>query len=526
MNVRTVILGFLALLCFNVSAQSPGSGIDVQHYTFNIDLNDSTNNIVCKTDVSLKFLTTVKSFSLDLVKKNSAGRGMLVNSVTQDGKLVPFSQEAEKLIINSTGSVGSDHVYSIGYYGTPKDGLIISKNKYGQRTFFGDNWPNRAHNWLVCVDDPADKASVDFVVTAPAHYDVVSNGLKIAEALLPSNKRETHWRETAQLSTKIMVIGVARFAVKNNGNVYGVPVYSYVFPQDSAKGFKSYAYAKEILPFFMDRIGPYAYKKLANVQSKTIFGGMENAGAIFYFEDSPGDIGIESLMAHEIAHQWFGDAASEKNFNNLWLSEGFATYLTNYYLENKYRGDTLKSRLASDREKVIAFEKDRLTPVVDTSEKSNLKVLLNPNSYEKGSWVLHMLRRKLGDGTFFKGLREYYAKYNSGNADTEDFRKIMEQASGKNLSVFFNQWLYTAGHPSLLIKCNYDAIGKKLSLSIKQQQEKLYDLPLDILIDGQIYQAHLTQKELYISIPSTKRPITITADPNVNLLATFAILGM
>ncbi|PJJ83346.1 M1 family metallopeptidase [Mucilaginibacter auburnensis] len=509
--------------CFVAQAQPPGAIIDVQHYKFNIDLNDSTNNIVCKADVTLKFIKNTRSFNLDLVQKNNSGKGMLISAITEGDKAVEFSQSADKLTINTTGAVGTDHTYTISYQGVPADGLIISKNKYGKRTFFGDNWPNRAHNWLVSVDDPADKAAVDFVVTAPAHYDVVANGLKLSETDLPAGRKQTHWEEKQVLPTKIMVIGVADFAIKNVGNVSGIPVYSYVFPQDSVKGFKSYNYAREILPFFIKKVGPYAYEKLANVQSKTIFGGMENAGAIFYHEESPTDRGIEALMAHEIAHQWFGDAASEKNFFNLWLSEGFATYMTHYYLENKYGIDTLKKRLVADRAKVLAFEKDRLKPVVDTSERRDFMVMLNANSYEKGSWVLHMLRRKLGEEAFWKGIREYYAEYKGGNANTMDFMKVMEKASGKDLDVFIKQWLYTAGHPDVVIKWQYLSNIHTIKLTVTQQQQQVYHFPLDISINGQMHRVDVNSREITANFSSAKQPTKIVPDPNINLLATFAV---
>jgi aminopeptidase N len=133
--------------------------------------------------------------------------------------------------------------------------------------------------------------------------------------------------------------------------------FTYVFPEDKETGFKSYAVAKEILPFFIKNVGPFAYEKLANVQSKTIFGGMENASCIFYFEESVKSNTIEELMAHEIAHQWFGDAASEKSWPNLWLSEGFATYFTNLYLESKYSVEKLKQRVLADTTAIFALEK-------------------------------------------------------------------------------------------------------------------------------------------------------------------------
>ena len=341
---------------------------------------------------------------------------MLVSVITEGSRTVTFLQDSDAVSINSPAKAGSVHSYIIDYAGVPADGLIISTNKYGHRTFFGDNWPNRAHNWLPCADYPGDKATVDFIVTAPDHYQVVSNGLKAEESPLPNHLKLTHWHETAPLPTKVMVIGVADFAIDHPGDPDHIPVYTYVFPEDKTAGFKNYAFADDILPFYIKKIGPYAYEKLANVQSKTIFGGMENAGAIFYFENSVTSAGIEELMAHEIAHQWFGDAASEKSFSNLWLSEGFATYMTNVYLENKYGTDTLRKRLIADRTNVFKFEEKRNSPVVDTTVKGNYMQLLNANSYQKGGWVLHMLRRKLGENMFWKGIRAYYKKYDGGNA--------------------------------------------------------------------------------------------------------------
>ncbi|MGZ3861503.1 MAG: M1 family metallopeptidase, partial [Flavisolibacter sp.] len=215
-----------------------------------------------------------------------------------------------------------------------------------------------------------------------------------------------------------------------------------------------------------------------NVQSKTIFGGMENAGSIFYFEESPTTKGIEELMAHEIAHQYFGDAASEKNFGHVWLSEGFATYVTNLYLENKYGPDTMKKREAADRKVVFGFEKRRNTPVVDTLVKDNFMQLLNANSYQKGGWVLHMLRQELGDSLFRKTIQAYYQQYKGGNAETRDFEAVAEKVSGKDLKGFFDQWLYGPGIPELNI--SYSIRGKEVWIRIEQTQKSVFRFPLEV----------------------------------------------
>jgi aminopeptidase N len=318
---------------------------------------------------------------------------------------------------------------------------------------------------------------------------------------------------------------VADFAVDHTGDVGKVPVYAYLFPESRVAGFKSYAFAEEILPFYIQKFGPYAYEKLANVQSKTIFGGMENASAIFYFENSVTSKGIEELMAHEIAHQWFGDAASETSFAHLWLSEGFATYMTNVYLEHKYGADTLKKRMIADRVMVLSFESQRLTPVVDTGVKGNFMQMLNANSYQKGGWALHMLRRKLGDTLFFKGIRAYYTKYDGGNANTEDFKNVMAEAAGQNLDQFFNQWLYTAGHPQLAVAWKYDAEKKEVLFTIIQKQDYLFEFPLEISIDGLLQTVQVKDKITEIGLPASGEDAAVSIDPNVNLLAGFDLQG-
>ncbi len=507
----------------SAQAQVPDATIDVQHYSFNLQLNDADNVIKGQAEIQLKFLKDAGSFKLDLVKQNGTGKGMLVSGVKENGANLQFQQDNDALDITDAAKAGSEHTYTITYSGVPVDGLIISTNEYNHRTFFGDNWPNRAHNWLPCVDDPADKATVDFIITAPEHYQVVANGAKLSETALPGNLKTTHWKENAPLSTKVMVIGVANFAIDHTGDVKNIPVYSYVFPENKETGFKAYSVAKEILAYYIGKVGPYPFEKLANVQSKTIFGGLENASAIFYFEKSVDTKDIEELMAHEIAHQWFGDAASETRFSHLWLSEGFATFMTNVYLEHKYGVDTLKKRLKADREVVLKLEKTRKTPVVDTTVKSNYMELLNANSYQKGGWILHMLRRKLGEDAFWKGIRNYYAKYDGGNASTDDLRAMLEQASGQDLKQFFKQWLYTPGTPHLNITYSNNTSKNMVDVTITQQQDALFEFPLEVSTGGELHTIAIKDKVTHVQFAVKDKSASFVVDPNVNLLARFEL---
>jgi aminopeptidase N len=272
---RTIILIFSVFVTCLAYAQS---NIDVQHYRYHIELNDDNDTIYGRAEILVRFTAPTNTIQFDLTGRDSKGKGMKV-TLTEGRNTRGTMAEGEKLklVLSKEAAVGDTATYTIRYHGIPTDGLIISKNKYNHRTFFADNWPNRGHHWLPCVDDPADKASVEFIVTAPGHYQVVSNGVQVEETNLPGNKKRTHWKEDVPISTKVTVIGVADFAVNLSGIINGcIPVYSWVYPEDRDKGFFDYAQAAEILPYFINKVGPYAYKKLANVESKTIFGGLEN----------------------------------------------------------------------------------------------------------------------------------------------------------------------------------------------------------------------------------------------------------
>jgi aminopeptidase N len=403
--------------------------------------------------------------------------------------------------------------------GTPADGLIISKNKFGDRTFFADNWPNRAHQWIPCIDRPDDKASFEFYVTAPDHYQVISNGIRMEEKKLDQGRKLTHWKEDIALPTKVMVIGVARFAVKNyTDSPANIPVSAWVYPQDSTKGFYDYGVAPGIVRFFTDYFAPFPYKKLANVQSKTIFGGMENAGAIFYAEQSvTGDRKWEEVLSHEIVHQWFGDMASEKSFAHLWLSEGFATYFTDLYFEKKYSADSARKRLQKERTEVEAFVKKNGHAVVDST--SDLMSLLNENSYQKGGWVLHMLRIETGDSIFKKIIREYYQAFKGGNADTRDFEKVAERVSGKDLKWFFDQWLYQGGIPELDIKTDVDKEEVKVKI---KQGNNLYRFVMEVGLlheDGTMNLEKMEIREREVEYKWKERGVKkVLLDPQTRLL--------
>jgi aminopeptidase N len=517
------LIGIYLFLTFASLAQR---NIDVLHYKFEIELKDTSNIIHGKSTVFFKALDNISSITLDFNQSNR-GAGMAVfgldvyKGARDDNRRSIRLDTNEKLIINlgDTLRKGEQDQVTISYWGIPHDGLIISKNMHGDRTFFADNWPDRAHNWIPCVDDPADKATFEFIVTAPSQYHVISNGKLVEEKFLSNNEKLTHWKEDVPLPTKVMVIGVAKFAVKEyKDSPKNIPVSAWIYPQDSTKGFLNYSYAPEILKFYSNCVGPYPYEKLANVQSKTIFGGMENASAIFYSEGSASSkTSVEDLLAHEIAHQWFGDMVTEKKYSHLWLSEGFATYMTDIYLESKYGMDNLISRLKKERNDVINFKNGQ--PVVDSvSAGMNL---LNPNSYQKGAWVLHMLRRQVGDSAFHLIIRKYYDLFKGKNADTEDFQNVVEEVTKKDFKQFFKQWLYTPGIPKLEVKWSYN--NGAAAVTVTQTQKEIFQFPLEIALqtkstNEKIISLNITKQTETFTIKSTEPIIKLGPDPSVNLL--------
>lgn len=534
LHIRILLLIFLTLgpVRFAEANVDPlNDGIDIQHYVFRLQLEDETNLIKGEASVTVRFTDSgLDTFELDLIgQAGGGGTGMQVTAVRHGQTSAPYVHQDNRLQIklDQPSVIDDERTYTISYEGVPADGLIISTNKFGERTFFGDNWPNRARHWLPTVDHPADKATVEFVVSAPEHYDIVSNGTLVSNVDIPGPLRVTHWQTTAPIPTKVMVIGAAEFEVEQSGIYEGIPVESWVYPQDRQKGFFDFELAPDILAYFGERIGSFPFAKLANVQSTTRYGGMENAGAIFYHENAvTGTRRSERLLAHEIAHQWFGDSVTEGDWHHIWLSEGFATYLTNLYTEDKYGREAMKSFMAIEKDQVLAFHKSRPHAAVVDTTVVDLNELLNANTYQKGAWVLHMLRYTVSDDTFWRGLQLFFDTYRDGNALTGDFQRVMEEVSGKDLDWFFEQWVHRPDFPILEAMWTYDKTTDSLTIRVVQVQKggEALRLPLEILIDrtGQkesiLEVLHLDEREESFTIRLDEEPGEIILDPNAWLL--------
>ncbi|MFL2603530.1 MAG: M1 family metallopeptidase, partial [Flavobacteriaceae bacterium] len=465
--------------------------VDILNYIFDITLSDSSDLVKFKVTIDLRVLDTgVEKIRLDLVNtsKKLGNKGMTVNEIKSSGSHLNFVHEQNELWIkmNKILKINDRIKLIIFYEGIPFEGLQIGQNKYGDRTFFSDNWPNKGRHWLATVDHPYDKATCEFIVTAPNHYQVISNGLKIEETNLERNQKKTHWKQSIPIATWLYVLGVAEFAVQYVDEFDGKSIQTWVFKQDRDAGFYDFAEpTKKALEFYSDNIGPYSYEKLANIQSNSVSGGMEAASAILYSANSvKGDRNNRwrNVVIHEIAHQWFGNSVTEYDWDDVWLSEGFATYFTLLFIEHQYGYDEFMKGLKLSKDKVDSFHKKNPNYTIIHDNLKNMNDVTSSQTYQKGSWVLHMLRGILGDEFFWQGIKNYYSKFKDLNATTEQFRIVMEEVSDVDLSVFFKQWLYRPGSLKLNGNWKFNNQKKEINLTIEQIQNgvDLIEMPIEI----------------------------------------------
>jgi aminopeptidase N len=496
--------------------------IDILHYTFRILLSDDSDEIQCEATIDVRFAGEgVQVLRLDLVKAIEAlkNKGMKVSKVFSNGQPLNYTHEGDELKITlpAPSKVNQRTAYTIIYSGIPATGLKIANNKYGERTFFSDNWPDKGRNWLPLVDHPYDKSTCEFIITAPSHYQVVSNGLKLEETDLPNNLRVTHWKQSVPIASWLYVLGVARFAVQYVDEFDHKSIETWVYHQDRDKGFYDFAIpTKQVLEYYSSYVGPFAYEKLANIQSNSVSGGMEAASAILYSESSVvGDRNERwrNVVIHEIAHQWFGNSVTEYDWDDVWLSEGFATYFTLLFIEHAYGSDAFQRGLASSKKQVETFQAKNPQYRIIHNNLKDMNQVTTSHTYQKGSWVLHMLRGVMGDVAFWNGIGSYYVKYMNRNATTADFRREMEEASGISLAEFFDQWLYKPGALQLNGTWQYHAAKKEITITLEQTQTdgSLFTMPVQVAI----YSAPNKVEVKTLQLTGKKNTFTIATELNV-----------
>ena len=537
---------FLLLFCsyllvgqLNADNYPKNPDIDILHYRFELILSDDEDIIRGSATLYILFkVKGLKKIRLDLVNKDDTneGKGMEVSKVTLNGRTQKYVHRENVLtiVLDQPSRVNQEVSLAIDYYGVPASGLKIAPNKYGDRTFFSDNWPNRARHWLPTVDHPYEKATSEMIVIAPNHYQVISNGLLVEESNLNDGLKKTHWKQAVPISCWLYVLGVAEFAIQYIDTFEDKSIQTWVYKQDREAGFYDFAVpTKHTLQFFSDYVGLFAYEKLANIQSNSVGGGMEAATAIFYGDNSVTGKRTSrwrNVIIHEVAHQWFGNAVTEYDWDDVWLSEGFATYFTLLFREHAYGREDFVSGLISSRERVFDYYEDHKNYRIVHHNISDMTQVTSGQTYQKGAWILHMLRNLIGDEIFQEAIRNYYSRYMNSNATTDDFKHEMEVVSGLDLDMFFNQWLYQGGHIILDGSWKYDDKKKEIIIDIQQVQNDgyLFSFPIEFGIyeEGKVAptveQRSVTKRKSSYSIPADLKPNKVAIDPRTVLLANWS----
>lgn len=509
--------------------------LDVLHYDVTLGLPGPGGTVV-EGDATLTLRVAqegVERAVLDLT-------GLAVTRVQVDGVEVAARLEGGRLSVPlPAGATPADtFALRIRYRGTPDDGLILGPNVHGRPSAFVDNWPNRTRFWMPSVDHPSDKATAALTVHAPEGWRVVANGVPVGvgEAGPPapdgSPRRTWRWRMDTAVSAYNLVLGAAEMDVVPLGlaacgkapaapRADGcVEVSAWLFAEDAGQARRSFRRAPEMVDFYTRLVGPYPFPKLAHVQAATRFGGMENASAIFYSEGAlASGRDMEGTVAHETAHQWFGDHVTQVDWPELWLSEGFATYFGHLFFEDAEGPGDFRRRMLQDREEVLASP-DVRRPVIDREEQ-DLFALLNDNNYPKAGWVLHMLRGLMGDEAFFRGIRGYYSAFAGRTATTDDFRRVMEAAAGRDLGWYFRQWLEEPGYPILAASTTRDETTGEVVLTVRQRQEAgwpTFRIPLEVELAGERgavsrHAVEVTEREQSFRLPGPEGRVGVTLDP-------------
>ena len=462
----------------------PQRNIDILEYDLKLDISQSKKSI--KENAKIKLIISdknQKNIELDFYYNFE------INYVKINGNETNFYYGSNKIEITNNKFFNDTLTIEIDFEGIPQNmgfGSFGVEEKNGNRFLSTLNEPIFASTWFPCNDTPADKAFATISITNDSNIVSVSNG-NLINKITKGNKRTYVWKTEYPIATYLISIYSAEF--KNFSQKYisdkdTMNIEYYVVEKNLKNAKKDFSKHPEYLRVLSEIFGEYPFikEKYAVVEmlwqqgameSQTItgIGGNFISGMNFY----------ESMLVHEVAHHWWGNSVTPKTWKDIWLNEGFATYSEALYFEKISGFDALKSTMNSFKSKISSnYDKTLYNPGIN---------LFSQTVYNKGAWVLHMLRKEVGDSLFFVGLKSYYNNFKYGNADIKDFKNIMELVSNYNLDKFFNQWIYEGlGFIELDIVINEKIIYQneiELLINIKQVQTgyKNYYFPLDIELE-------------------------------------------
>lgn len=431
---------------------------------------------------------------------------------------------------------GQEHSIRIAYRAKPRAGLyfILPDSHYPERVpvVYSQGEPEYHKHWLPIYDYPNMKFTTELVATVPKGFTVVSNGDLVETRDLGSDS-VWHYRLDRPHSPYLISF-VAGLFEREEAEADGVKLIYYV-PKGMARLVSnSFSKTADMMRFFTQLTGiPYPFKTYTQVcVPEFIVGGMENTTAAtltdltLHDDHAHMDFTSDPLVAHELAHQWFGDMVTCRDWSHIWLNESFATYLENLYLQRDKGDDEFIYELLNDHQSYLEEYRKRYSRPVVMRVYRYPEELFDRHAYPKGGLILHSLRQLLGDEVFWRGVNLFLKRYAFNNADTEDFRKVLEEASGRPLEWFFDQFIYSAGHPALKISYRWDERDGVLRLAVRQEQGEdapdTYSIPLEVHVktDSEVktLKLPLDRRESTAFLTLKSRPWHICVDPHLKLL--------
>lgn len=509
-----------SLINYNPSNQEY---LDAKLYDIKINLIPKQKKIEATVSIKLK-INSQNLFAIPLNFYNN----LEITSLLLNGKPAKFKRE-EKLIYLIPEEKLDSAVIQISYRGTPKNLGFGSFNftEINNSSFvYTMNEPIFASTWLPCIDKPNDKALMQINITNDSSMVSLSNG-KLISVETKGDKKSYTWKTIYPISTYLIAIYSGKYIQKKEKyfsiSKDTVDLDYFLFPSDFEDGIKDFSDHSNYIRTFEELFGAYPFPKEKYSVAEFLWqnGAMEHQtltgiGSNFI----TGKKFFSDMLIHELAHHWWGNAVGPKSWKDIWLNEGFATYSEALYWEKETGSNSLKTTMLA---KFGKFESGTLyNPVGE---------LFTRLVYDKGAWVLHMLRREIGDENFFKSLSKYFTLYKYSNASTSDFQKICESVSGKNLIQFFNQWIYKGeGIIELAYDWNYNQSESKLVINFEQTQKgyENYCFPLDVMFkyeggNSEIKQIYIKNKNSRFYFDLKQKPEEIILDPNKWLLSTFEL---
>lgn len=459
---------------------------DITYQKLEFTVNPAVYNIVGKVTTTYTALSDMSTVTFDLTNE------LVVSSVKLGATNLTFLQNAnDELVITlpSTQLLGTSRTIEINYSGAPATGeqAFTTSTHNGTPVIYTLSEPFGARDWWPCKQDLNDKInSIDVYITAPSQYVSVSNGLEISQVVSGVNKT-THFHHNYPIPAYLVAIAVTNYSIFNQtaGTVPNdFPIVNYIYPETLTPAVQTQlAQTPLIMNLFetLFEVYPFHNEKYGHAQFGW-GGGMEHTTVSFMQNFSRG------LIAHELAHQWFGNKITCGTWKDIWLNEGFATYLSSLVIEN-FDGNTAFIANKDGMISNITSQPNGALYLTDTEATNVSRIFSGRLSYNKGAMVLNMLRLKMGDVMFFQALKNYLADSNLAfkYAVTSDLKSHLEAVYGSSLTEFFDDWVYKQGYPTYTVTAqNWGAGQAKITIGQTQSHftVSFFEMPVPIRLTG------------------------------------------